>query len=329
MLINDIETVQEIVKITRSIDFDQLKTSIQQAEELFIIPAIGQEQYDALNSAAGPVSPDLDGPKTKLLRKIEVSLSWFAVMLWLPEGMIKVTADGPIVVTSENTKTPWQWQIDKVEIKYLNAGFRALENLYAFLEANKADYPLWTSSTAYTESRENFIPNATIFNKYYHIDNSRRMYVRLKPYMLKLEDFYIKPLLGEEYYDELKAVISTVDPSDDDQVVVNYVRKIMAPLSIHRALEEGMLDVGPDGVFINLFDSGTNKKQAPADRRIQNVADRALADAEIYIQQLKTFLNKNASSILYETYFESSTYTDPATDTKFPNSKDNSFYVAR
>ncbi len=329
MLIKDIETLQAIVDITKSIDFDQIKSSIQDAENEFIIPAIGKALYDELNEAYEPVSPTLDANQEKLLPYIQKPLGYLATMLWLPEGMVKVTGSGIHITSTENMKTAWQWQTDKLEFKYLRSGFRDIDLMLEYLEENKDDFESWTDSTAYTITRENFISNAKTFSKYFNIDNSRRMFMRLKPMMIKVEDFIIKANLGDEYFNEIKDEILEDDVSDDNKVILEYIQKATAPLTIARALDEGLLDVGPDGVFINIFNDGTKSKQQPAEIRIAKASERAFIDGNNYLRQMRTFLNKNADGETYTTYRDSDAYQDPESEPTYNNTETKKHFLAR
>jgi hypothetical protein len=329
MLIKKIQTVQEFVNSAASLTLDQLKSPIQDAEEAFIVPVLGRELYDDLCTAYEPVSSALSGPGKLLLPYLQKAISFFAMALWVPEGMVKVDGDGIHIVSNDTMKTAFQWQTDKLELNYLNKGYNAIESLYAYLERNKDDFPTWTSSTAYSESRELFVPNAYLFNAHFYINGSRRLFMRLRPTIKKVEDFYIKATLGEEYFNELKATIAVADPVEEDQIVILYIRNALTQLAIAKAVKEGLLDVNADGVFINIFNSGTQVKQPVEGEYRYQYAHTCHQDGENYLTQLRKYLNKNASLAEYTTYFNSDTWTDPSDPLIFPNSTTNGYYSTR
>lgn len=329
MLIKNIETIRDIVQTTASVDWDALKSSIEDAENEFIIPVIGQELYDELDLEYNKISPDLSVEQLLALKKIQKPLAYFSMMLWMPEGMIKVNGDGIHVSVNENLKTAWGTLTDKLEFKYLNSGFKAIDSLLEFLELHAGDYEAWTESSAYTVFKSSFIKDAKLFTSIYSIGNSRRVFIRIKPEMVKVEDFFIKPNLGIAYFNELKSAILSDNLSIDDKITLDYIQKAVAYFTAGKSLENGLVEVGPDGIFINSFTDGVRSKQQAQDRRIQNAAIQAMQDGHAYIRQMKTFLNKNASNIRYQTYKTGEAYTDPAKSISFPNTKDNSVYVAR
>ena len=223
MLIKDIETLSQIVNKTEGLDFENIKSSIEDAELYFIIPIIGQDYYDELNDEYVKISPALSEEDQKALKKIQKALAYFAMVLWMPEGAIKVSGTGLQVVSTEELKTAGERKVDKLEFKYLDSGYRAIDSLLEFLEKNSSDYSTWKESEAYTVFKESFINNAKTFNKNYSIGNSRRTFLRMKAMMKKCEDFYIQSNLGVDFFTEIKTQIKEDNISEDNKIILDFI----------------------------------------------------------------------------------------------------------
>ena len=338
MLFKDLEEIKKYVNSAESVDFNQLKSSIEDAERMFIIPIISQAQYDDLNdkyTVAG--NAGLETKEKKLLEKIQNPLARFAYMLWMPEGMIKVTGDGFQIVSDDKMKTAWQWQTDKLEFKMMTAGYAGIDSLLEFLESNKADYPLWTASSAFTIFKECFINTAKDFSSRHNIGDSRRVFLKIRDLMKTVEDFYIVPNIGQAYFDALKTSIAEDNVSTDDKKTLEFIQKAVAKLTISKALQERVVDINNNGIYINVFHDGINERSAPGtgrgsingiDVRLDNSIRSTTVDGQTYLKQLRTFLNANAASDKYALYYNSGPYVAPGTVNKLKNSQASRIYKA-
>lgn len=202
MLFKKKEEVAKYINQASSVDFEELKQSFEDAEREFIIPVIGQAQYDALNdkyTISG--TSGLNVKEKALLEKIQSPLARFGMMQWLPEGILKVTGDGVHIVTTDSMKTPFAHQVDRLEFRWLKAGYTGIDSLLEFMETNKDDYPAWTGSSAYSIFKECFINSAKEFSSIHGIGDSRRIFLKIKDTMKTVEDFFIVANVGKAYYD--------------------------------------------------------------------------------------------------------------------------------
>lgn len=333
MLVNSIEIIQEKVKkVASSLQWEDLETSVETVEMKHIKPLLGSAFYNSLNNKFNESSPNLSNKEKALQNLIHYAVSYLAVVEWIPEGILTLTGSGIYIPKTADMSIPWQWQTDKMEFSCLNKGFSGLDDILEFLEENKdeADFDLWEQSGYYTIIKDLFVNNTKEFNKYYSINNSRRIFLRLAQTMRKVEDFYAISNLGRPYYDELKEKIKEEDLEEDDEKIINeFLNKAIVYQTIAIALAEGMLELGPDGVYINVFNTGTQQKNNPSDQRLYTAANKAKMDSFNYFQQMRNYLNENASNQKYATYFNSPQYTDPSKLPGVTNKKSNSFYAAK
>jgi hypothetical protein len=330
MLFKKKEEVAKYINQASSVDFEELKQSFEDAEREFIIPVIGQAQYDALNdkyTISG--TSGLNTKEKALLEKIQSPLARFGMMQWLPEGILKVTGDGVFIVTTDTMKTPFAHQVDRLEFRWLKAGYSGIDSLLEFMESNKDDYPAWTGSSAYSIFKECFINSAKEFSSIHGIGDSRRIFLKIKDTMKTVEDFFIVANVGKAYYDALKTAIAAGSVSEDDKKTIVYIQKAVAKLTIARALEEKIIEIGPQGIYLSVFNDTVNERTAPGsgrnnlngiDARLDTTINRANVDGQAYLKQLRNFLNANATTEKYPVYFASSLYQKAGTANTLTNS---------
>ncbi len=121
-------------------------------------------------------------------------------------------------------KTAFQWQVADVKNYFLRKGYSGIDTMLAFLEKNKADYPLWVASDAYTVTLKFFINSSTAFSEEYNINNSRRTFLALQSVMKKIEAFEIEPTLTSDLFDLVKAEILASTVSTDNAALLKYIR---------------------------------------------------------------------------------------------------------
>lgn len=94
-------------------------------------------------------------------------------------------------------KTAWDWQIASDNAALLRRGYKALDGIIDLLDSS--DYPEWTGSDQYKESRSLFLFNTRNFDKAYPINNSGQLYYRMVPFMADVETETLRPILDPIY----------------------------------------------------------------------------------------------------------------------------------
>jgi hypothetical protein len=125
----------------------------------------------------------------------------------------------------------------------------------------------------------------------------------------------VKAVLGAEYFEELKAQLRAGTVSADDAHVLDeYVRPALAHLVVAKAVPEVGLNFNGAALELNIYrfdDSNQKEADASIDALLTTKIAQAEADAQVYLTDLRQYLNRQASPTRYATYFASSTYTDP------------------
>lgn len=323
MLFTTVDQLQLFLPISQSFTFEQIKPFIKQAEDNFLIPCIGKEQYTDLNVAFAGTPTQA---QTDLIEKCQAPIACFAYMLYTPWGQVHISDAGIQIASTEHMKTAFQWQIDDLELSALKSGFSSLDSLLEFLEENKTTYTIWAGSSSYTNFKDFFVNTTAVFNEIFpQIGNSRSNFKALKPVMKRVEDFKITPLLGPEFMEELKTQHAGNSLTAANLKVIKFTQKSIVYITIAEALTEMSVLIDERGVmyFNNTGGSLTMKTKEPAQKTtIDKIEARARANGETYLSMLRNLILDNITD--YPTYSASSTYD--ATEVDFEQNPDGQDY---
>lgn len=313
MLFKTVEEIKAFLPVNVSQDMDTIAPFVSQAEGKFIIPAVSATQLAALQTAYD--SGDMTSAQKSLLAKIRAPLANFAYLLYIPVGQVQISDAGIRIANTDQFKTAFQWQIDDLKNSFMDAGFDGLDQLLAFMEANKSDYALWTASSSYTLFKEGFLISAEEFNKYFNINSSRMTFQALKPIMRRVEDFKIKPVTCSTLFTEIKAAVSSGTINASMRALLDFIQPAVAHLTVAAAISEMAVKMTNNGlqVFGGSITNQVNVPEPAPANHLSNIQQQAENNGQNYLKQLKDYLDDNVDT--YTTYASSSCYTDPSTIT--------------
>ncbi len=315
MLFKTIDELRKYVAISLASDFSVISPFIAYCELRYIIPLIGKEQYDELNEAYNAEEPELSDEQTALLEKLQAALANLSYLESYDELQLQISDNGIRIISDGTYKQAFQWQITNLKSSNIRRGFAYMDEVLAYLEANKDTFTLWADSDAYTQSKQFLINTTDDFNSYVNISASRKTFMALWPLMKKVELFFIVTRIGKDLYDEIKAEILEDNVSDDNKILLDYLKPAIAHFTVARAVIELPMEITSTGFFIDSIKAGSDSylERTPGDVKLLSEKKSLLEqDAEGYMRQLITYLDANASEDKYAAYFDSTYYTAPA-----------------
>ncbi|MCX6305529.1 MAG: hypothetical protein NT040_11225 [Bacteroidetes bacterium] len=349
MLITTIAQLRAASSVNVSNSVENWLPYLADAEDMFIIPAIGQSLYDAILDSlesvpvdviesADPISdPGVGGhrlPPTNaeileaLILKVRKALALYALYLGIDEMSVSVSSAGIQVLQSDTHKPAPQYQIMNLKETYLTRAHRQVDLILSFISKNVDQLPDCLPPVA-----PYFLRNAEEFQLQCDIHSSRRVFLSLMPIIGSIEKKYIKPTLSAGLFDSLKTDFQTPEAlTDDEQVLIDMILPALAHLTLARALLEISIDVLDWGIFnnsTNTFNSMATKNQANMER-ISIMREENQRDGEAELKMLQEFLDNNANASRYAAYFESSRFAGTESAVKrgqFVNESSKSIFV--
>ena len=333
-LIDNLSQVLTAASINVSNSIENWFPYIEEAQETFIKPVLGNALYDQLQGimAIDPVPADdgtAEGKLADLLGMIRKPLALYALWLGADEFGVSISSQGIQVIETPTHKTAPQYRVQNLKENWIRRANTALDLVLKFLDEHTEDYPGFDPQDA-----DLFIRGTLEFNSEVDIRESRRVFVSLKPVIRSVEKKYIRPTLSAELFDELKMAWQSEEALTATQLnLLDLIRPALAHLTMARALIEISIDVLDWGIFDTAGNTFANvsSKQASNKERIGIMAEANQRDGESELKALQQFLDETASDDVYPAYFHSSRYGGKANAiqrNEFINKSDNSFFLA-
>jgi hypothetical protein len=303
------------VGLAESFDtLDPLQADILLAEADHLQPLLG----DFYNTFLALAEADYTARQRQLLYLLRSAGANLSMVSWLDIGQVTISGAGVQIISDGSAKTAFQWQIKDLKASFSRKGFNALEKVLGLLDAYPNDFPDWADSAAAVRSQELLVPSAAAFSEHVNISFSRLTYQELMPTLRKVETFALEPIIGFDFFFELKLQQARGTTTNDNrQLLERYIRPALANLTIAQAVAELGFSLNGTAFELNVYraDDANSKEADPAVAQLLELKrSAALDDGERYLRRLRTYLNANASEERYATYFLSDAYDAPGAD---------------
>lgn len=319
-LIKTIAEVKAVLRISSLDDFSSIP-DIEEAEQKYIIPQIGQALYDEIHTAYNANS--MTARQISLVRMIQKPLAAYAYHDSLALQHAMITDAGVRRTTTDNMPAAYRWEYEGVKEALADKAATGMEALLTFLDQYKADFTAWTSSSQYARRLKMLFKNAVQFCEIIKLHQPYRTFEALIPIMEDVERMYISPTIGEAFYREL---IAKANPQMEEIELLYLLKKTMANYAITHGHEKLVVQVTFQG--ITTYDKSpdsSNQRAQPAAEMVSFSMRSAQRDAETYLAKAKKMLNTMASATIFPTYFTSPYYEKPV-QAEDPN-KRRKFYT--
>lgn len=312
-LIKTIEEVVRYVSLNTNNDFDKVLPDIEDVEQNIIIPTIGEDFYNEIETAYQ--DDNLTPEQVKVKNQLQNCVSNFAIAENIDITQVQISDGGIVRREDTSTKTAYRYQKDEVKQYLLRKAWGCIDNLLKFLEENKDDYPTWRDSPEATINKELIINDAVVFSEHYFIEQSRLLYNSLRSIIKITEELDLEEVIGEDLLTEIKDEIRDSSVSADNQLLLDkFIYSTLTHLVVFKALNDRVAVLTEKGVLMfekkAVLDS-SRTETTPNDMAMdakkfyaQNIGNR-------YMEKLRCYLNENASDLKYATYFDSDKYEEP------------------
>ena len=233
---------------------------------------------------------------------------------WVQRGEIHLTywsgfqvlnatiSDGGFKRTeNEKVKSLFKYQEDELKQYFKTTGFNALDEVLEFLELHKTDFAPQMASADWLIQKGLFIRDTKTFNSIVFINGSRLTFLRLKPMIQLAEDLYIRPILGELTYQEIKTGLMAEPIPEKVQKILPYIQKPLAYLAASMLMEETAADLTESGLYFESREATNNliANQLPANsERINLLVKKYKALGDSFLENLKSYLLLNQADWL-------------------------------
>jgi hypothetical protein len=303
MLFKTITEIKTFLPIGVGNDFDRLKPHIENAENKYIKPLLGNVLYDELvefyeDALPIPEPTEVQQAMIDLLEKIQHSVIHLAYFVGYDFLNVSISDSGFSRLESERKKGLFKYQEDNLKQYFSDAGFNSLDTILLFIETNIVHFAEFKVSSNWTVFKGSFIPTVNTLEQIpYSVFGSRLTFLSLKPHLAFIEDTRIKQALGETIYSEVKAEMVKDAPAGKVTAILPYIRKPLIYFAAALLMEETGATLGKNGLFfekLNGNNPDNREKQPSSEERILARIKRRNEIGNAYLDSLKSYLISNA-----------------------------------
>ena len=297
------EEIRVYLPVSQAASFESVAPHIHNVERDYLIPVIGKELYDKLNdfykseSGADSGRSEVDELTLELLRLAQSAVVHLAYWIGFDLLNSHITDGGFKRIETDSVKGLYKYQEDNLKSYFRTNGFNQLDTMLQFLEEHIDEFDEWGESESYTLFKSMFISTTEQFNSIVFINSSRLTFLRMKPHLQFIEDTEIAPLLGEVILSKVKDELVKVSPEPRVVKLLPYIRKPLAYLASALLMEESGADLKDNGLYFNssrAVGMNSTEKQPSSDNRIAILVMRNRNYGNAYLDQLRTYLEKNS-----------------------------------
>lgn len=311
-LITTRDEFDNINPISNSVSISILAPFIEQVEREFIADILGDTELAKLQAEYTAGSGTVTGSYGTLLSYTQRAVVWLSTYRWADVGNIHATAGGFQVGVSDKMAPASQWRV--VEYKHTCAenGFRAIQELLAYLWSTDGVFTDWEASAERSRHRELFILSGADIQKWEDIGSSYEIFRNLKPYIRTAMHFNVRPIVGKELYDQL-----IVEQKADSLTAANetLMEKII-PICVFNALKDGATRLSILFKSYGIIEKSTGEgrdatdiSKPAADSKLMSLRSHWMQNALLFENELRQFLIDNVDD--YPLYEASDAYEDP------------------
>ncbi len=259
-LIKTIAEFKKYIAIDANTKWASIEPFVKEAEQLYLVPLLGKEfyaeflaLYEASVQTEGPVA--LDSNNTKLLPYIQRPLAYYTQL----HAIIHLAASfgdmGSRQARNENSDPSPRWLQEKISGQALKNGDIHADALLQFLEENGdvGVYETWVESDANTLTSGLIVYGTAIASKHIDINDSRRVYLKLRNKIKEIESRSVPKLIGKEQYEELLEQLKDLDPealTEANALLVTKLEPIIAKRALYLQLPFMRVQINESGIFI-------------------------------------------------------------------------------
>jgi hypothetical protein len=324
MLLQSIEGLKVILGgINANLSWPTIFSSVEDAEFRHLAPVLGAEFIEWLNTN----QTTAEGETAELVRLLRHALGHYALVEAIP-GLVARIGDGGIMENASQNAVPVrQWVLQNLEVSHAQKADVYLESALAYLERHREKFAVWNESEACTVHAGRILATAVQLGRYVAINGSRRAFLALQPYLVRVEDLLVGPMIGASTLAALKERMATNTTTPADRELLVRLRPAVAHLAVAEAAPEMAVNLAATGLVLLPDNMSVRAKLMATPAELSALSSKALSLGTRYLAEVKTYLATNATE--YPDYVNngtSATSTDQVVEV-FDNRESRAFYV--
>jgi hypothetical protein len=316
MLVTTVDTIKKYMPNATMIEFDMLESFIDVAEKNEIIPIIGQDLYNILNGGSG--SGDTED-YSALLPYVQRPVVYFALAKSVPILDVKLTANGFAITSDGNLAPASKDRVAAFREGVEEAAYDGIESLLAYLYENRDKYPEFSADS----SREHLINSAIDIDVYFDTHRSRRLFLKIKPMIARVEIFDIASEISETMLED----IIVKNQAGELTAGYNKILNDLKAATVYMAISHSITSMSSDIQFNKIVrNHSIGRTSYSGEAQLSQLKEQFQSMGLQHLMKAKSYVLDHVSD--FPVYKESDLYLDTETDPSpgFENSDEyNSF----
>jgi hypothetical protein len=281
------ELKESLGTLHRNLSFETLLSFVEQAEAKHLVPVFGTELLEAVSAEKSGLGPVY----LAMQKRLRACLVHYVVLDAAPFLAVSLGELGMVEHSAGSATPARQWVYNNFEDAAANSGDQLLDVALVYAEFKAEFLPEWSGSEACRSSREQLIRNAHELSKYLSIGNSRRAYLALLPFMQRVEELELRPLLGDERLDALHLALQAGNLSAEEKKLLDLVRPALAHRTMATALPELAVSITGSGIRVLADNDGIRERKAASATTLSALAAKADGVATQYLERLNRYID--------------------------------------
>ena len=195
--------LHKYIPVSAGLEAETIAPSLSSAYMLFVHPLLGEELSSAVQEVAGKVPPS--DKEAGLLDALRMAVANLAFWYSYTELSVQITDQGFQRPEGETYKGLYKYQEDALKAGFKNKGFNALDRFLELLDKNPGMFPegLYAGSPAAQARADSLVRNVEEVDRYYFINGSYLVFLRLLPHFKTAALTELRPLLGLPLFSRL------------------------------------------------------------------------------------------------------------------------------
>lgn len=270
-LIKTTAEVRKYIQVDANLIFETLKPSIDDAEELFIKDLLG-EFYSILladytdNTDAAGADTGMNADNLLLLPFVQRALTYYSLYLSIENLGVNIGDEGIQQSFGQNSQPAPKWKIIELKTSYITKADRFADKMLEYLEDNASGvkYVAWfTDTDANTAMSGRIVYSTKIASKHIDINESRRMFLRLKKWIADIEGSYVKRIICKDQYDALVTELKDGTLTDPNKALIDKLQPYIAKKALSDAIPSLAISITTEGLsLLSVSDSLVTQEPA-------------------------------------------------------------------
>lgn len=293
---NNGKEISAFVPSSASLSFQKMESSLSSVQQMFLQPLVESTLMKRIENIYGNMD-SADEKSRQLLSLAQRAVANLAFWHDFDALNLRISDQGFQRQGSEDWQSAYKYQEDRMRENFKSRGFNALDALLDFVEDNISDYPEYRETKCWTERRQAIVKSPKEVDRIVCIYGSHIVFMRLQAEFGTVEEYHLKPLLGDELYLKLRKWLSGIEDFPEDAgCTLDAFRLVCADYVVRMSVVRLMKQTGSltdRGLYFLQVSSGSydNKTMTPAsDRQIGDRIGMYEIDARRSAASLQTFI---------------------------------------